>query len=101
MSEAQSYIGTIAGIYEPPSMLQINGSHNEMLVAIKQDGTIEYGPNYTPDEAARVFWEAIAGYSPYKEKLAVTEDIRLLWEEVFKLRGEIKLLKNAVYGDGK
>jgi hypothetical protein len=29
------------------------------LVTIRPDGTIEYGPNYTPDAAAKVFWDAI------------------------------------------
>ena len=101
MSEDQSYIGTTTGIFEPPSTLQINGSHSEMLVAIKPDGTIKYGPDYTPDEAARAFWEALGTRSPYREKLAMTEDIRLLWEEIFKLKGEIKLLKDAIFGDGK
>jgi hypothetical protein len=30
------------------------------LVRIKPDGTLIYGPEYTPDEAAMVFWKALA-----------------------------------------
>lgn len=30
------------------------------LVEIQPDGTITYGPNYSPDEAAKMLWEAIA-----------------------------------------
>lgn len=41
------------GAFGPPSIVISN------LVTIKPDGTIVYGPNYTPDEAARVFWEAL------------------------------------------
>lgn len=32
---------------------------NAPLVTVHFDGRIEYGPHYTPDEAARIFWEAI------------------------------------------
>ena len=30
------------------------------LVDIRPDGTITYGPNYSPDEAAKALWDAIA-----------------------------------------
>jgi hypothetical protein len=33
---------------------------NETLVTIKPDGTLEYGPNYTPDAAAKAMWSAIS-----------------------------------------
>jgi hypothetical protein len=33
-----------------------------MLVSINMDtGETTFGKHYTPDEAARVFWEAVAG----------------------------------------
>ncbi len=44
-------------------ILTINGL-NGFLVKIRYDGTIEYGPDYTPDAAAKILWEAIAGYIP-------------------------------------
>jgi hypothetical protein len=34
------------------------------LVTIHPNGTLEYGPDYTPDEAARAFWDALAGHYP-------------------------------------
>ena len=39
---------------------------NEPLATIKNDGTIIYGKNYTPDKAAKLFWEALAssGHNP-------------------------------------
>jgi len=40
--------------------LVIATSPERVLVRIKPDGTITYGPEYTPDEAARVLWEALA-----------------------------------------
>jgi hypothetical protein len=48
-------------IYDvPPGTLVIGTSRHRILVAIKADGTIQYGPEYRPDEAAQVFWEAMA-----------------------------------------
>lgn len=42
------------------------------LVRINPDGTLEYGEDYTPNDAARVFWEAVA------RKRAVEEERPLL-----------------------
>lgn len=33
-------------------------------VTIKADGTIIYGEGYTPDEAGRLFWEAVGRSMP-------------------------------------
>jgi hypothetical protein len=35
------------------------GTRQEILVLIKPNGSLEYGPNYTPDAAATIFWEAM------------------------------------------
>lgn len=43
------------------------GRDAKMLVTIHPDGTIEYGKDYTPDTAAKVFWEAIGTNMPCKE----------------------------------
>jgi hypothetical protein len=60
---------------QPVSALTISD-----IVKIYTDGRIEYGPTYTPDEAAKILWEAIATFSPaYREG-----------EEVKKLRDLIK-----------
>lgn len=41
-----------------------NGS--DCLVKVRPDGTIEYGPNYKPDESAKAFWEAVAKEFPIR-----------------------------------
>ncbi len=38
--------------------LSIFLKNSEPLVTIRPDGKIEYGPNYTPDAAAKVMWDA-------------------------------------------
>lgn len=43
----------------PTYAICICGKDNALLAGVRADGSIEYGPNYTPDEAARTFWEAI------------------------------------------
>ena len=35
------------------------------VITIKADGTVEYSRDYTPDEAARAFWEAVARSTPF------------------------------------
>jgi len=40
----------------------------KLLVKIYADGTIEYGEGYTPDEAAKTFWNAIAYHHPLREQ---------------------------------
>ena len=54
-----SDIGTLVSI-DPtePAVLMIF-DNNLPLVTIHPNGAIEYGPNYTPDEASRIFWEAL------------------------------------------
>lgn len=42
-----------------PGDLVIGTSTNRILVIIKADGTLKYGPEYRPDEAATVFWESM------------------------------------------
>lgn len=54
----------------PPNIIEIRGTTAVPLVTIKPDGAIEYGPNYTPDEAARTFWQAMSAYSPVRAALS-------------------------------
>lgn len=46
--------------YIPAPLFSIFGPDNEILVAIYLDGRITFGPNYKPDHAAKVFWDALA-----------------------------------------
>ncbi|MFE3381348.1 hypothetical protein [Streptomyces anulatus] len=34
------------------------------LVTIRPDGRLEYGPEYEPDEAARLFWDTVRRWAP-------------------------------------
>ena len=43
------------------------------LVTIKPDGVIEYGEDYSPDAAAKIFWEAIGFYHPSRLERAVPD----------------------------
>lgn len=43
-----------------PGDLVIGTSKNRILVIIKPDGTLVFGPEYRPNKAAEVFWEAMA-----------------------------------------
>jgi len=36
------------------------GANKRVLVVIRPDGSLEYGPEYTPDKAATAFWEEMA-----------------------------------------
>ena len=47
----------------PPTIV-IQGADRQPLVSIHPDGTLEYGPGYDPDEAARRFWDALRHYMP-------------------------------------
>jgi hypothetical protein len=48
----------------PPPTITISGENSSPLVKIQPDGTLEYGPDYDPDEAARRFWEAMRVHLP-------------------------------------
>jgi hypothetical protein len=41
-------------------LLVISDRSLGMLVKVSYDGTVEFGLNYTPSEAARTFWESIS-----------------------------------------
>lgn len=47
-----------------PNNILINGENGTPLVTIHPSGELEYGPGYTPDEAARRFWDAMRHYMP-------------------------------------
>ena len=43
-----------------PGDLVIGTSKNRLLVLIKTDGSLVYGPDYKPNKAAEIFWESMA-----------------------------------------
>lgn len=44
---------------EVQNVLDIVAPAGRPMVSIKMDGSIEYGPDYTPDEAALIFWTSM------------------------------------------
>lgn len=52
-------------VRQPPPSITITGEDGRTpLVTIHPDGTLDYGPGYTPDEAARCFWDALRRLAP-------------------------------------
>ncbi|GGW98555.1 hypothetical protein [Streptomyces chartreusis] len=49
---------------QPPTIAIIGEDGRTPLVTIHPDGELEYGPDYTPDEAARRFWDALRHLAP-------------------------------------
>lgn len=47
-----------------PDITIIGEDGQTPLVTIHPDGTLDYGPDYTPDEAARCFWGALRRLAP-------------------------------------
>jgi hypothetical protein len=47
-----------------PSISIMSEDNLTPLVTIHPNGTLEYGPGYTPDEAARRFWDAMRHLAP-------------------------------------
>lgn len=48
----------------PPPTITITGANGQPLVTIHPDGHLDYGPGYTPDTAARAFWDALRRLAP-------------------------------------
>lgn len=63
--ETTTLIGDWAVPRSPAPRLVINGEDQRTpLVTIHPSGEIEYGPGYSPDEAAQRFWDAMSRYFP-------------------------------------
>jgi hypothetical protein len=74
--------------------LVIGTSASRVLVTIKPDGRLIYGPDYTPDEAAAVFWDALARRRAQVEVLGTAEhpvhearELFLEWEQALLQAG--------------
>lgn len=42
-----------------------NKDNAHMVVGIKADGNVVYGDEYTPDQAARLFWKIVGESYPF------------------------------------
>lgn len=57
-----------------PSDLVIGTSPNRVLVVIRKDGSLVYGPDYNPEEAAVTFWETMGRRRlEYEERLLLID----------------------------
>jgi hypothetical protein len=50
--------------YRKHDIFYISNSEGKMVVVIHHDGQVEFGPGYTPDEAAKEFWVALGHHAP-------------------------------------
>lgn len=74
--------------------ITINGAGGDAMVSISPDGNIEYGEDYTPDEAAKVFWEAIALQNPHALRAEIDELKQQICELKYELNSNQSKLKN-------
>jgi hypothetical protein len=66
-----------------PNELVIGTSSGRVLVRIQPNGDLSYGEDYTPDEAAKEFWEAIARRrSDYEVRLVFITHVEQLLARV-------------------
>jgi hypothetical protein len=83
---AQAVNFTVTAVSQTKPLITLAANNSAIrisdIVEILVDGTISYGPNYTPDAAARILWEAIAQMSPQAKEN----------EELQKLRSINKLV---------
>jgi hypothetical protein len=77
------------------------GSRGNSLVIISQDGTLQYGPNYKPDEAAIVFWEAMARRrADYEQRMLIFAHMDALLTRVGTRDLECERLRLAALEEG-
>ncbi|MEU5742012.1 hypothetical protein ABZ784_28975 [Streptomyces tendae] len=48
----------------PPKWIVIDGDRSPLVKIHLEEGTLEFGPEYTPDEAGRRFWDAVRDLLP-------------------------------------
>jgi hypothetical protein len=76
--------------------LVIGTSAGRLLVSIKPNGTLQYGPEYHPDEAAEVFWEAMARKrGQFEERMLVFAHMEQLLTRIGAQDMEVERLRMA------
>ena len=70
---------TVINPHPTSIMIYMDGA---ALVTIRPNGVIEYGPDYTPDAAAKAFWEAIGAGNPLTTRVAELEMDAARWRKV-------------------
>lgn len=92
-AENFGFTATVTAAAPTPNTIAISPAHpGPPLVTIHPDGTLQYGPDYTPDEAARAFWEAMAAHG---QAVAVQPD-----GEIAQLRATIERVRRVAEFSG-
>ena len=61
MQEVSGNVLTLTPDETPEPLIVVDQKQTgELMVSIASDGKLTYGPNYKPDEAAKLFWETVA-----------------------------------------
>lgn len=90
-------------IHSHPVAFTINKPDSKMFVSVNYDGTITYGPDYKPDAAARIFWEAMGDAAPMKRIAAIEAENEELkkalkqWRVVLNHDGSDNIAARAAY----
>lgn len=96
MTDKTPFIDATTGLHKwftpgPPDII-IQNSDGQPLVTIHPTGELEYGPGYEPNEAARLFWEALTpspaaelallheGEEPYTEEAVIPTPAQWIWK---------------------
>jgi hypothetical protein len=73
-------------------------ANSEPLVTIHPDKTMTFGKDYTPDAAARLFWDAVLQAAPtktddfyFRECRRLDKECRTLAARVAELEAELRL----------
>lgn len=74
-------LGAING---PTSLVIMGTNGTELIVIDLTDGSMMFGPDYTPDETARTFWAAVTGNDPLSTTSVSEGGVwrRLTWKEI-------------------
>lgn len=72
-------------IPDQASVMEIR-PQGKLMVRVLPTGEIEYGEDYDPDEAARIFWNAIAKHMP----AIIQVDTRQLIENTYRIERELR-----------
>lgn len=88
------------GLGSTTTQFTITGPNGDLVMIDTVTGNITYGPNYTPDAAAQIFWRAIAGTSPRFMQTRIDELVKDLKDVTTRLavaEGEVLKFRQAGY----
>lgn len=75
----------IARVSQPTLVFFGDRDRKEPLISIHFDGRIEYGSDYTPDDAAKAFWQAVSRSAPQPALQSRIEALETENERLFEM----------------